>query len=206
MNAIVNPPRMVETPAVSPSQHYAAVSACIVEFLPKLQAFSRSVTRNRDLADDLVQEAILRALTAAEQFTLGTNFRAWIFVILRNLLYNETRKPWSRLVSLDDLDGYEPSVRADQDQNLEFCDFRRAFRQLCKDQQEVLALVGVSGMSYQEAAASCDCPIGTVKSRVSRARRDLKIFLTDDKLGHRRNMVAPLAGSDLMSALNDHHC
>jgi RNA polymerase sigma-70 factor (ECF subfamily) len=187
-----------------PSRHYASVSASVVAVLPSLRAFARSIARNKDQADDLVQEAVVRALTAADQFTLGTNFRAWIFIILRNLLYNESRKPWSRHTSLEDLDGYEPSVRATQDESLEFCDFRRAFRELGADQQEMLILVGAGGMSYQETASLCKCPVGTVKSRVSRARRDLKVSLTDNQLAHQRHSVKPIAGLDLMSVLTEH--
>jgi RNA polymerase sigma-70 factor (ECF subfamily) len=190
------------TPATS--RHYADVSACIVAVLPNLRAFARSMTRNRDQAEDLVQDAVVRALSSAEQFTLGTNFRAWIFIILRNLLYNESRKPWSRRTSLEDLEGYEPSVQASQDQSLEFCDFRRAFRQLGSDQQELLILVGAGGMSYQEAASLCNCAVGTVKSRISRARQELKITLSDNGPARQRHTMQPVAGLDLMAALTEY--
>jgi RNA polymerase sigma-70 factor, ECF subfamily len=173
----------------------------VVECMPHLRAFARSLTSNRDLADDLVQDAIVRALAAARQYTPGTNFKAWIFTILRNLYYNEGRKRAGRFSSIDDLAPYEPMVPASQEANLEFCDFRRAFWRLNPDQREVLMLVGASDLSYEEAAAICGCAVGTIKSRASRARRDLRALLTGATLPHARGDLAPVAGRDPIELL-----
>ncbi|MGH6892479.1 MAG: sigma-70 family RNA polymerase sigma factor [Dongiaceae bacterium] len=179
----------------------AELQSALLDVLPHLRAFARSLTRNRDQADDLVNDAIVRAISASRQFTPGTNFKAWIFTILRNLFYNEGRKRHNRFSSLDDLTVNEPSINASQEASLEFCDFRRAFWQLNPDQREVLILVGASGLSYDEAAEVCGCRVGTIKSRVSRARADLKRMLDDDTLATIRTDSAPVSSGGLGDAL-----
>ncbi len=178
------------------------VSAGVVEHLPSLRAFARSLTSNRQQADDLVHDTVVRALSAAHQFTPGTNFKAWAFTILRNLFYNQGRKPWSRHLPLDELTLSEPAVRANQEDCLAFCDFRRAFWQLAPEHREVLILVGASGLSYEEASLICNCPIGTVKSRVSRGRRELKTLLDGDALDTARRSLDPVAEADLERLLH----
>ena len=145
----------------------------LVECIPHLRAFARSLTRNREQADDLVHDAAVRALTAESQFCPGTNFRAWIFTILRNLYYNRWREHRVRSALLEDPALASGRVGPPQEVVLKVRDFKRAFWQLGQDQREALILVGASGMSYEEAAAICRCPVGTVKSRVSRARQQL---------------------------------
>jgi len=174
--------------------------AALVDVLPHLRAFARSLTRRREQADDLVNDAVVRALSAAEQFQPGTNFKAWMFTILRNLFYNEGRKNRST-VSLDEAESLMPSVLPSQHAALEFCDFRRAFWQLSDDHREVLILVGASGLSYEEAAEVCGCAIGTIKSRVSRARSELLHLLTGDNLKSARIDSAPIAGLDPSAVL-----
>ena len=180
----------------------AELQSALLDVLPHLRAFARSLTRNRDQADDLVNDAIVRAISASRQFTPGTNFKAWIFTILRNLFYNEGRKRHSKFTSIDDLTVNEPSINASQEASLEFCDFRRAFWQLNPDQREVLILVGASGLSYEEAAAVCGCRVGTIKSRVSRARADLKHMLDDGTLATVRADTAPVSSGGLAEALD----
>jgi RNA polymerase sigma-70 factor (ECF subfamily) len=175
--------------------------AALVEVLPHLRAFSRSLTRRRDQADDLVNDAIVRALSAADQFQPGTNFKAWMFTILRNLYYNEGRKNRG-IVSLDDGDTMTPVVLPSQQAALEFCDFRRAFWQLSDDHREVLILVGASGLSYEEAAEVCNCAIGTIKSRVSRARNELVRLLAGDNLRMSRTESVAKAEQDEGTFLN----
>lgn len=170
--------------------------SALVDCIPHLRAFARSLTRNRDRADDLVHDAAVRALAAADQFTLGTNFKAWIFTILRNLYYNEGRKDHSRNVPFDETRVTEHAIPATQEAALEFCDFRRAFWQLGEDHREVLMLVGASGLSYEEAAKICDCAVGTIKSRVSRARQELTKLLSEDTLTISRGESAPIAQAD----------
>jgi len=180
----------------------AEVRTGVVDCIPHLRAFARSLTSNRDLADDLVHDAIVRALNAASQYTPGTNFKAWIFTILRNLYFNEGRKRLSRFTSIDDLGANEPASLPSQEATLEFCDFRRAFWRLGPDQREVLILVGASGMNYEEAARVCGCAVGTIKSRVSRARRDLKSLLGGDALPDIRKTFDAVAGGNLMRMLD----
>ena len=174
--------------------------AALIDVLPHLRAFARSLTRRREQADDLVNDAVVRALSAAAQFQPGTNFKAWMFTILRNLYYNEGRKNRAT-VSLDEAEALMPSVAPVQQATLEFCDFRRAFWQLGDDHREVLILVGASGLSYEEAAEVCGCAIGTIKSRVSRARAELMHLLSGDNLKSNRSESAPMAGLDPSAVL-----
>ena len=164
--------------------------ACV----PHLRAFAWFLARNRERADDLVQDTIIRALAAAAQFQAGTNLKGWMFTILRNLHYNEVRKNRIQMQSLDDPLAYEPAVLPNQVASLEFGDFRRAFWQLADDRREALILIGASGLSYEEAAKVCDCPKGTIKSRVSRARRELLQILEDGLLADRRRDSPAMAG------------
>jgi RNA polymerase sigma-70 factor (ECF subfamily) len=170
---------MGETPVKEASPEFRSA---LVDSIPHLRAFARSLTRNRDRADDLVHDTAVRALAAADQFTLGTNFKAWIFTILRNLCYNQGRKNYFRDVPYEEATLTEHAIPPTQEVTLEFGDFRRAFWQLGEDHREVLMLVGASGLSYEEAAKICDCAVGTIKSRVSRARQELTKLLADDAL------------------------
>lgn len=147
----------------------------LVECIPHLRAFARSLTRNREQADDLVHDAAVRALAAESQFCPGTNFKAWIFTILRNLYYNRWREQRVRSALLEDPALAAGHVGPSQEVALKLRDFKRAFWRLGADQREALVLVGASGLSYEAAAAICRCPVGTVKSRVSRARRQLML-------------------------------
>jgi RNA polymerase sigma-70 factor (ECF subfamily) len=168
----------------------------LLEAVPHLRAFARSLTRNRDQADDLVNDTIVRAIAASNLFTPGTNFRAWVFTILRNLFYNQGRRGKSRFSSIDDLTVDEPSESATQEASLEFCDFRRAFWQLPDHHREALILVGASGLNYEDAARICGCQIGTMKSRVSRARAELRRMIDDDAIVTKRGDSKPITGKD----------
>jgi len=171
--------------------------ACI----PHLRAYARFLTGNRERADDLVQDALVRALTAAHQFQTGTNLKAWIFTILRNLFYNEIRKNRLKVQSLDDIPGEGPATPPTRDANLEFADFRRAFWQLGQSQREVLIMVGASGLSYEEAAAICGCAVGTIKSRVSRARRELLKILQEGNLTYKRGDSEPASVAEALDVI-----
>lgn len=141
--------------------------------LPHMRAFARSLAGNADRADDLVQDTILRALKAHAQFHPGTHFRAWIFTILRNHWVSEMRRRPFLGPSLDAEGAPELGRPPDQDDALMLADLRRALARMSPDHRDVLVLVGAQGFSYEEAAAICGCAVGTVKSRVSRARREL---------------------------------
>jgi RNA polymerase sigma-70 factor (ECF subfamily) len=166
----------------------------LVACVPHLRIFARSLTGNHERADDLLQDTIVRALTAAHQFRAGTNLRAWMFTILRNLHCDEFRKKRVQTQSLDDTPGHEPAVSPSQEASLEFSDFSRAFWQLDDDRRKALFLVGADGLTYEEAAKLCDCPKGTVKSRVSRARRELLHILDDASPIDERRDAPTLAG------------
>jgi RNA polymerase sigma-70 factor (ECF subfamily) len=141
--------------------------------VPKLRAFAISISGNVDRADDLVQETLLRAMANINLFQPGTNMVAWLFTILRNLFRSEYRK---RRREVEDADGsYANALKSqpEQESRVEFEEFRTALSKLPPDQREALILVGASGFSYEEAAAICDCAVGTIKSRVNRARNRL---------------------------------
>jgi RNA polymerase sigma-70 factor (ECF subfamily) len=145
--------------------------------IPSLRAFATSLTGNRDRADDLVQDAILRAWANLDRFERGTNLNAWLFTILRNQFHSEYRK---RKREVEDADGsYAARLKThpDQQSRLDFEDFRAALATLPLDQREALLLVGAQGMSYEDAAAVCQVAVGTVKSRVNRARSKLAYLL-----------------------------
>ncbi len=145
----------------------------LVEALPMLRAFARSLCGNRDRADDLVQETVMRALANRDKFQEGTNLHAWLVTILRNQYYSEIRK---RRREVEDSEGTHASRLSDiaaQPGHLELDDFLRAMRLLPDEQREALVLIGASGFSYEEVAEICGVRVGTVKSRVSRARSRL---------------------------------
>lgn len=148
----------------------------LVALLPQLRAFARSLCGNRTVADDLVQEATIRAWTARESFAPGTSMRAWTFTILRNVYFSDLRKQrrQTALAADDDLRDWAP---ADQEGGLHIADLEHALSRLAPDRRTALLLVTIGDFSYAEAAEICDCPIGTLRSRVSRARRDLGALL-----------------------------
>jgi RNA polymerase sigma-70 factor (ECF subfamily) len=145
--------------------------------IPKLRGFAISLCGNRDRADDLVQETLVHALAALHTFQPGTSMTAWLFTILRNLFRSQVRK---RRREVEDADGsYAQSLVSApaQDTRLAFAEFHAALARLTADQREALVLVGAAGFSYQEAAAICGTAIGTIKSRVHRARLNLSQML-----------------------------
>ncbi len=149
----------------------------IVPFLPHLRAFARMLARDRTLADDLVQETVVRALSHAHQFQPGTNLKAWLTTILRNAYFTEKRSQ-GRVAQLDvEVARDSTTVSGGQEWHLRMRDFGCAFNTLSPVQREALVLVGASGFSYEQAAAMAGCAVGTMKSRVSRARLQLQNLL-----------------------------
>ena len=150
----------------------------ILAAVPNLRAFAMSLSGSLDRADDLVQETLLRALANIDSFEPGTNLPAWLFTILRNTFRTEYRK---RRREVEDADGrYASTLMAypEQHSRIELEEFRRALDKLTADQREALILVGASGFSYEQAAKICGCAVGTVKSRVNRARIKLAQLLS----------------------------
>ena len=149
----------------------------IVPYLPHLRAFARMLAQDPTLADDLVQETVVRALSHAHQFQPGTNLKAWLTTILRNAYFTEKRSQ-GRIAQLDAEVAHESTtVSGGQEWHLRMRDFEGAFNTLPSVQREALVLVGASGFSYEQAAEMAGCAIGTMKSRVSRARLQLQNLL-----------------------------
>jgi RNA polymerase sigma-70 factor (ECF subfamily) len=145
--------------------------------LPRLRAFAISLARDVALADDLVQETILKAWSNLDKFDPRTNLDAWLFTILRNTFYSSLRKTRREVQDTDGIHAAGLSERPRHDARLAFQDFQRAFDALSPEHREVLILVGASGHSCEEAAAMMGVAVGTVKSRASRARKRLAELL-----------------------------
>lgn len=159
----------------------AAFKTQLIELLPSLRAFARSLAHNPAQADDLVQDTLVKALANVDRFEPGTNLRAWLFTILRNHYYSQLRKSKREIEDADGKFAARLSSRPEQDGSVDLEDFKVAFQQLAPDHREVLTLVGASGCSYEEAAHICGCAVGTIKSRVNRARKKLSEMLGLDE-------------------------
>ncbi|MFK4825254.1 RNA polymerase sigma factor [Paenochrobactrum sp. BZR 588] len=145
--------------------------------LPNLRAFAISLIGQTDKADDLVQDTVLKAWAKQDSFESGTNIKAWLFTILRNEFYSQMRKRGREVQDSDGVFSDNLAVHPEQYGSLDMKDFRKALNLLPDDQREAIILIGASGFSYEEAAIICDCAVGTVKSRVSRARTRLQELL-----------------------------
>ena len=172
----------VEHVALSDTEFKSQLAAVI----PHLRAFGRSISGSRDLADDLVQETLMKAWAARLRFQAGTNMRAWTFIILRNLYLSQMRRArfkgeWDDLVADRLL-----AAPASQDRHVELGDMQRALLHLPQPQREALILVGAGGFAYEEAAEICGVAVGTIKSRVARGRVALETIMNDNSLPSRR--------------------
>lgn len=162
--------------------------------IPHLRAFGRSLSGNRDLADDLVQETLLKAWAARARFQAGTNMRAWTFIILRNHYLSQMRRSRFR-GEWDDLTADRLlAAPAGQDKHIELADMQRALLQLPQPQREALILVGAGGFAYEEAAEICGVAVGTIKSRVARGRAALEQMMDNGDLPTRRGQITSQAG------------
>ncbi|MCI4646404.1 MAG: sigma-70 family RNA polymerase sigma factor [Hyphomonadaceae bacterium] len=161
--------------------------------IPHLRAFARSLCANQALADDLAQDAMLKAWEARDTYRQGSNMKAWCFTILRNLFYSEKRRSW-RAQPLEPEVAEATLIAADDPSaSLELLALRNALQHLPADQREALILVGAGGFSYEDVAEICDCAVGTVKSRVNRARKSLAGILES---------TSPIAGNDNIRAID----
>jgi RNA polymerase sigma-70 factor (ECF subfamily) len=163
--------------------------------IPHLRAYARSLIHNVDAADDLVQDTLLRAWASRAQFTEGTNFRAWMFTILRNRFLDQRRRDRLGNCSIDDIVDETLVSRASQDTVLYFDDMARAFWKLSPPHREILMLVGAMGLGYDEAAKIIGCAVGTVRSRLSRARTELQTTLDKGRSTAQRQKNAPERGA-----------
>ncbi|MGB6119349.1 MAG: sigma-70 family RNA polymerase sigma factor [Mesorhizobium sp.] len=155
----------------------ADFKAGLLAAIPNLRAFAVSLTHSSDRADDLVQETLVKAWDKQRSFEPGTNLKAWLFTILRNEFYSQMRKRGREIQDSDGIMTAKLAVHPSQPGKLDLEDFRGAIGQLPEDQREAIILIGASGFSYEEAAEICGCAIGTIKSRVSRARTRLQEIL-----------------------------
>jgi RNA polymerase sigma-70 factor, ECF subfamily len=155
----------------------------LVRWIPNLRAFALSLTQRSQTADDLVQDTLVKALSNLDKFQEGTNLRAWLFTILRNSFFNNIRyQKYHQTESIDEVNSSNLEVLATQEKYLEFKDTLVALNKLVPEQREAIILVAAEGLSYEEAAAVCKCPVGTVKSRLSRARQRLEECMNDNRI------------------------
>ncbi len=169
--------------------------------IPHLRAFARGLCGRPDLADDLVQEALMKAWAAQDRFQPGTSMRAWTFVILRNAYLTDMRRNRFRADYDETVAERILTAPAAQEGPLHLSDMHRALLTLPPERREALLLVGAGGFSYEEAAEICDCAVGTIKSRVGRARAALTAMLEDGTVP-RRSLDDVVAHGAIMSELD----
>lgn len=193
--------------AESPVEHVALSDSefkvQLARVIPHLRAFGRSLSGNRDLADDLVQETLLKAWAARKRFQAGTNMRAWTFIILRNLYLSQMRRSrfkgeWDDLVAERLL-----AAPAGQDKHVELADMQRALLHLPQPQREALILVGAGGFAYEEAAEICGVAVGTIKSRVARGRVALEALMSGSDMSRRTGHDSGTNGSPLDAIMGE---
>lgn len=150
--------------------------------IPRLRRYARHLARDADHADDLVQDCLVRAIAKIDSWQPGTNLRAWLIVILRNAFFNDCRKAKRERDSMEDLKLAIPQViPAQQDVRLILSEMEQAFYSLSTDHREALTLVAIEGLTYDQAAETLDVSIGTIKSRISRARSRLCELTNQDE-------------------------
>lgn len=170
----------------------------LVKLIPHLRAFARTLAGDPASADDLAQDAMMKAWDARASFQMGTNMKAWTFMILRNQFYSDKRRSW-RSSQLDP-EVAERTLEAASNPmaSLELDEVRRALACLPEDQREALILIGAGGLSYEEVSEICGCAIGTIKSRVSRARDRLATIIEDGSYG--QDDIRPSSAMDTIIA------
>jgi len=174
-----------------------ATRDALLAAVPNLRAFAISLAGNVDRADDLVQDTILRAWTHYDQFQPGTNLQAWLFTILRNLFHSEFRKRRREIEDPDAAMAQRAAVLPEQGARLDWADFGLALAKLPPEQREAILLIGAEGFSYDETADICAVAVGTIKSRVNRARKRLIELLAleeDEEFGPDQMWRAALSG------------
>jgi RNA polymerase sigma-70 factor (ECF subfamily) len=151
----------------------------LIALIPQMRAFARTLSGDRTQAEDLAQDTLLRAWNSRGSFQAGTNLKAWTFMILRNQFYSDKRRSW-RSTPLDPETAERTLVATTNPMaTLELDEVRRALAMLPDDQREALIMIGAGGLSYEEVSEICSVAVGTIKSRVSRARDRLALILTE---------------------------
>ena len=165
----------------------------LVAMIPQLRSFARGLCGWRDMADDLAQDTMTRAWSARASYTPGTNFRAWMFMIMRNQFYTSIRKS-ARMTSLDPEVAERTLVQMpEQQHHIHVDDVAKALQKLPHEQREVLLLIGANGVSYEEASEIIGCAIGTIKSRLARGRKALAVLIdgTEDDVTALERSITP---------------
>ncbi|NCP20227.1 MAG: sigma-70 family RNA polymerase sigma factor [Erythrobacter sp.] len=170
--------------------------------VPHLRAFARGLCGRPDMADDLVQETLMKAWAAQERFEPGTSMRAWTFVILRNAYLTDMRRNRFRGEYDENVAERILTAPAGQEEPIHLSDMHRALLTLPPERREALLLVGAGGFSYEEAANICGCAVGTIKSRVGRARAALNAMLADGDIP-RRSIDDDTAHRAILEELDD---
>ncbi|MBZ9991197.1 sigma-70 family RNA polymerase sigma factor [Mesorhizobium sp. BH1-1-5] len=152
----------------------------IVDLIPALRAFARTFCRAPDDADDLVQETLTKGLANLDKFEPGTRLKSWLFTIMRNTYYTRVKAAAREAPGLLDCASSRPISEPSQDWSVQTREVHHAIQKLPSQQREVLMLIGVLGVSYDETAEICGCAVGTVKSRLNRARASVLGFLGEN--------------------------
>lgn len=176
----------------------AALKNALLAEIPSLRAFAISLSGSGDRADDLVQETLMKAWAAHASFAEGSNLRAWLFTIMRNTYFSQYRKARREVQDTDGEAAARLVSHPEQQGHLDLADFQIALEQLSPDQREALILIGASGFSYEEAAEICGCAVGTVKSRVNRARQRLMQILSVESADEFGPDLLPLGSSSAL--------
>ncbi len=167
----------------------------VIALIPALRAFAWSLSHNSSDADDLVQDTLIKAWTHRAKFELGTNLRAWLFTILRNTYYTAVVRKRREIADEDGKHAARLSAAPTQDWSVAMKSLQAALQRLPNEHREALVLVGAAGMTYEEAAEICGCALGTIKSRVNRARAKLlRLMEADDAMD-------TFAGADIMMSV-----
>lgn len=165
--------------SISPSTAWDSFGADLVREIKDLRGYAVWLCNSRTLADDLIQDTLLRAWAARDRFQAGSNLKAWCATILRNVFFSYSRRSWRLQPLPDNIADQLTTDTVDAEHRLDLLALRNAIALLPLEQREALLLVGVGGQSYIEAAEICACAVGTVKSRVSRARAQLAVLMSD---------------------------
>ena len=197
------PAPSMHRPTQMPDDTDGSFKSELLGLIPFLRAFARSLTGNQEGADDLAQETLVKAWQSRATFIPGTNLKAWLFTILRNQFYSDRRRAWRQAPWDQEAAERIPGGGEDQIYSAQLSDTARALRCLSDEQREALILVGAGGFSYEDAAAICKCAVGTVKSRVARARKALMDILDgDDTLGDVARPAGGEAAREIMAELD----